>query len=256
MPTPHLTKPADVLRHLQSLQHHRKVQGGQLDPKLALLREWQSRRLESTYADLLAAPRYAAACRFFLTDIYAARDFSQRDHDLTEMYAFMQRFIPANLLKPLTLTVEVYALTQDLDAALLEVLVNRLGMTDTLSAEQYAEAYRICDNQDDRQYQIDLIYAVGKSLDEVVSLPLSGWALELARGPALRAGWVELTDFIERGYEAFKQMRGARYFLRTIRAREMHILNRIFARHPQPFDISAVLEAEAQARNDPRTGRG
>ncbi len=246
MSSPHLTKPAEVLRHLQSLQRHRKVQGGQLDPALALLRHWQSRRLETTYADLLASPRYAAACRFFLTDIYAARDFSQRDHDLTEMYAFMQRFIPADLLKPLTLTVEVYALTQDLDAALLDVLVNRLGMTDTLTTEQYAEAYRLCDNQDDRQYQIDLIYAVGKSLDYVVSLPLSGWALELARGPALRAGWVELTDFIERGYEAFHAMRGARYFLNTIRARETTILNRIFDRHPNPFEVSDLVEPETK----------
>lgn len=240
MSSPHLTKPADVLRHLESLQKHRKVQGGQLDPALALLRNWQSHRLETTYADLLASPRYAAACRFFLSDIYAARDFSQRDHDLTEMYAFMQRFIPAELLKPLTLTVEVYALTQDLDMALLDALVNQLGVTDTLTADQYAEGYRRCDNQDDRQYQIDLIHAVGKSLDYVVSLPLSGWALELARGPALRAGWVELTDFIERGYDAFHEMRGARYFLRTIRARETYILNRIFARHPNPFEMSEL----------------
>ncbi len=59
----------DILRDIEKLEH-RRVSGAPLDPKLALLRAWQSQRLARTYADLLADPRYRPACEFFLENIY------------------------------------------------------------------------------------------------------------------------------------------------------------------------------------------
>jgi hypothetical protein len=208
-----------------------------LEPALALLKSWQSQRLAQTYADLLATPRYALACRFFLDDIYAARDFTQRDHDVAEMYAFMQRFVPEGLLRPLSETIELYALTQALDERLRDVLVAEMGMTDTLSEAQYAEAYRRCDNYADRARQIDKIVEIGKLLDGIIALPLTGMALQMAKVPANRAGWTELTGFMERGYRAFKHMRRAPEFLALIRRRERAILDRIYAADPEPFKL-------------------
>jgi hypothetical protein len=60
-------------------------------------------------------------------------------------------------------------------------------------------------------------------------------ALSIAKGPARRAGWGELTDFLETGYQAFKRLHGADSFLNTIRSRELRILDRIYARDPNPF---------------------
>ena len=44
----------------------------------AELRVWQAARLERTHSDLLASPRYRAATRFFLDELYGSKDFSQR----------------------------------------------------------------------------------------------------------------------------------------------------------------------------------
>jgi len=55
---------------------------------------------------------------------------------------------------------------------------------------------------------------------------------------ARRAGWDELTDYLENGYRAFKHMRGARHFLDTVREREQHILDRIYAGDPDPFGFN------------------
>ncbi|MFQ5611263.1 MAG: hypothetical protein ACE5H9_03930 [Anaerolineae bacterium] len=68
-------------------------------------------------------------------------------------------------------------------------------------------------------------------------MPLVGLSLRLAGGPARQAGWHELQDFLERGFAAFKRMRGADRFLRTLESRERRILERIFAGEPDPFEI-------------------
>ncbi len=226
------------LRSLDNLRHQ-TVPEAALNPQVALLRAWQSRRLARTYADLLEQPRYRLACQFFLDDIYAPRDFSQRDHDMEQMHAFMEHFIPAVMLAPLTLTLELYHFTQELDQRLLDVLINQLGVTDTITVALYAEAYRRCDNYDERVRQIDMIDEIGQKLDGLVRLPLVGTMLNVAKGPARRAGWVDLTDFLEHGYTAFKRMHGGKRFLKTIRAREIDYLDRMYANDPDPFGFGA-----------------
>lgn len=225
-----------VWRDLEKLKHQPIASAG-LDRHLALLRHWQSQRLARTYADLLATPAYRPACEFFLNDIYAARDFTQRDHDIEQMYAFMRRVFPESLIHPLKLTVEVHALTRDLDERLLKVLVTDCGVEDQITEPQYAEAYRRCDNYPERIRQIELVHKIGLELDEIVHQPISGLALTLAKAPARRAGWVELTEFVEHGYTAFRQMRDTTFFLDTIRQREKLILDNIYAEEAEPFSI-------------------
>jgi hypothetical protein len=224
------------LSDIERLQHERQ-EDKPLDPHMALLKTWQSQRLARTYADLLASSRYRLACLFFLEDIYAPRDFSQRDHDVTEMYAFMQRFVPETLLRPLTKTIKLYDLTNHLDALLLDVLVHQVGITDQITEAQYAEAYRLCDNFTDRVRQIETIYQIGQQLDDIIRLPLTGTALRVAAVPSRRAGWTELVDFMERGFRAFSRMGGAKVFLDTIRKRERRILDQIYAHEPEPFKL-------------------
>lgn len=208
---------------------HEKVAGRGLEPRMKLLREWQSERLAHTHADLLADRRFGPACRFFLSDVYAARDFSQRDHDIERMYSSMRLVLPSAMARALELVVELNALTHDLDEELLGVLVDELGMTDALTPEQYAEAYRRCDNRDERERQIDLVVAVGKEIDGLIRKPAVGLALRLARVPARLAGWHEMQDFFERGFDAFKKMEGADEFLRIVADRERRILDEIYA---------------------------
>jgi hypothetical protein len=208
-----------------------------VDPRLALLRNWQSARLSQTYQDMLASPRYSAACRFFLSDLYAARDFSQRDQDIEHLYAIMSRILPDFLLGLVRNAIELNRLTSKLDQDLINALVNHLGVIDTISPESYAQAYRICDNYAERKYQIALIVLVGKQVDKGTRIPLVSATLRLARSPAQKAGWYALQDFLERGFAAFKQMHGADYFLQTMQQREMCILDQIFSGHPAPFSI-------------------
>lgn len=229
--------PQNAARLLHDLQHnealrHQPVAGAELDPPLALLRAWQSERLARTYADLLAEPQYRPACLFFLSDIYAPRDFSQRDHDAERIHAFLARVVPAQMLQLLTETITLNALTSALDRRLVAVLTEQLGVTATLTADQYAEGYRRCDNAADRTRQIELLLQVVQQVGEGAHARGVGLALKVVRGPAHRAGWVAVFDFLEHGYGAFKQIRDLPKFVDTIARRERSLLSRIFAGDP------------------------
>ena len=65
-------------RHLQQLKALRG-KGTRAPQRLVELKRWQSDRLARTYEDLAREPRYRAATRFFLDDLYGTKDFSGRD---------------------------------------------------------------------------------------------------------------------------------------------------------------------------------
>ncbi|MEA3337545.1 MAG: hypothetical protein U9R25_16740 [Chloroflexota bacterium] len=211
-----------------SLSYHEQVENRVLPPLLAYLGTWQSVRLSRTHADFLKNPETSKACRFFLSDVYAPLDFAQRDYDGQRIFDFMNRFLPEATLVPLALALEVNALSQQLDQELAEALTTHLGVTDHFETWQYEEAYRLCNNYDDRVRQIDLVTEVGKHLDRVGRLPLVGSTLRVAKGPAQRLGWIEMQNFLERGLDAWKSLRQPDEFLDTIEQRERAILNRIY----------------------------
>ena len=228
------------LRVLVDLQRSPETQrqetpGSGLEPRMGLLRAWQSERLKHTYADFLADEHSAPACQFFLSDVYAPRDFSQRDQDFVELHALLSRFIPAPLLSLLTNSIELVQLSNRLDARLLQALVDNLGLADEITPTLYAAGYRVCDNYAERAYQIDLMFRIIREVGEGARLPLVGITLKAARVPAQRFGWQDLHDFLVRGHAAFRRLGGKNELASTIQVREMRILDRIFAGETESF---------------------
>ncbi len=237
-----MPKPSAAARIFQELltnpeARHKPVPRKGLPRELKILRQFQANRLAKTYADLLATKRYGPACRFFLSDIYAPKDFSQRDHDGETIYRLMRKFLPERMLHLLGRVLTLNRLTQELDERLADAIFNQLGATDTITPQLYAEGYRLCDNYQEREEQIDMIVEVGWGVDRLMKNPLTAPTLRMAKVPAKVAGWTELHDFLERGYRAFKKMRGAKHFLETIESREKKILHNLFSAEPDPFRI-------------------
>jgi hypothetical protein len=191
---------------------------------LDVLRAWQSGRLAATYADLLATPRYSKACRFFLDDVYAAKDFRQRNEEIRQLYEIIHHFLPDILLKLVKTVIELNDLTETLDEKLWSALHDELGVTDTISMDLYVAGYRLCDNYAERAYQIELIDQVGHMVDLTTRIPMIATALKVVRAPVSRAGWGDLHDWIVRGFSAFQHMHGGKEFLTIIHDREMAFL--------------------------------
>jgi len=190
------------------------------------LRAWQAVRLARTHADLLASPSMGPAATFFLTDLYGAKDLSRLDADVRRVVPTIKKVLPAAALETVADSLELEALSEHLDLAMVEALGASLMMLDGAA---YGRAYRKVDRRRDRERQIDLIEHLGHSLDRLVQQPLIGAALSMMRRPAHFAGFGELHDFLQRGYEVFRKMGGADEFLSVIIERERKLMQALFA---------------------------
>jgi len=225
---------AALVRELERARamHAARAQNPILAGALERLSDWQSRRLAVTYADLARDPRYAEAIAFFQTDLYGPQDFSRRDADLARVVPMMARMLPESVILTVAKAMELSALSHELDMRVNDFLPRADAQ---FTVEDYCRAFRRAGRLPDRKRQIELIGEVGMALDRAVGKPLIRSALALMRAPARAAGLGELQTFLERGFDAFRRMKGAEAFLATIRDRETGIVTAIFDGRLAPF---------------------
>ncbi len=192
------------------------------------LRAWQAGRLAASYPGLLESPRYGAAAEFFLSDLYGPKDFSARDAEVERILPILVKTLPLSGLSTLALAIKLDALSEDLDARMVDVLRQR-GKASTIDAAAYALAYRTVGRRSARLQQIQLIVDTGDALEALARKPWVAGALALMKGPAHLAGLGELHAFLERGFSTFKRMGKAGEFLERIEAEETLLMNRWLA---------------------------
>jgi hypothetical protein len=200
----------------------------QSDPSLAAavlrVKAFQHARFTQTYVDLLANPRYADAARFFLDDLYGPRDFAQRDEQFARVIPGVVRLFPQEIVQTVLSLSELHALSEHLDSEMGELL--RVGVVD---AARYGQAWRVVAQPQARERQIALMLVVGQALDGYTRSLFLRQSLRLMRGPANAAGLGALQAFLERGFDTFRQLRGAGGFLELIAQRERALAVSLFA---------------------------
>lgn len=201
-----------------------------LQARRLALRRFQSERMAVTHADLLANKDTGPAARFFLDDLYGCHDLTERDAHLARIVPAMERMLPEVALQTVTQAIALDALSEHLDAIMAGTLGTEFGEQDYLSA------FRSLIAQSERERQVEQVQAVGSALCELVEVPLIGATLKMMRGPARLARLLELHEFLERGYQAFKGMHRPEQFVAIIVARERAIIERIYAGAPRPFE--------------------
>lgn len=204
---------------------------------LGPLQRWQARRLERSFADFLTDPRTAPAARFFLEDLYGDHDVTARDRGIERVLPLMRKLLPPHLIETAADAIELAWLSHALDLRLVERLEQAGVKASGLDERSYAYAYRAVGKRHLREHQIRLILRVGASLDQAVHKPWIPRLLRASRLPARLAGLGDLQGFLERGFDAFRALRGADDFLAAIAARERETSCRLFAGHARPFDV-------------------
>ncbi|MGO9512070.1 MAG: FFLEELY motif protein [Steroidobacteraceae bacterium] len=219
----------DELLARKQLLESPAYRAGDFVASLRELRIWQSARLARTYEDFRIVSRYSPAVEFFLSDLYGPQEFTGRNRDLSRAWRYLKRALPAAAMHVLGQAVELDVLTLELDHAMVRALA-AAPLTDLT----YAAAYRDVDDLASRTRQIDLIVGIGEDLSRIVSRVWLGPLLQAAHVPAHAAGFGELQDFLERGYAAFRKMRGAQSLLQAIRERETRFMHTMLHTPEQP----------------------
>lgn len=214
-----------LLKELRAVdaERSRRAADPALEARVQALKAYQQKRFATTYADLLATPRYEAATRFFLQELYGPDDYRQRDAQFARVIPTLTRIFPAEVVDTVARLARLHALSERLDTRMGERLPSP-----AITAVSYAAAWRACGEAAARRQQIELTMAVGESLDKLTRKPLLRQTLKLMRGPAQMAGLGALQHFLESGFDTFRAMRGAAEFLSTVRHREDRLARGLF----------------------------
>lgn len=193
------------------------------------LKQWQIKRLRATYADLLATERYRSAAEFFLEELYGAQDVDQRDAEAQKVAPKLASLLPARAVNALLLAVQLEEMAERFDVEMARTI--ELPITD----KNYAETYRATGTQAERVRQIELAERIGNALEKLAKVPMLSTMLHMMKAPAAMWGLSHLHRFLQRGFDAFVGMKGAREFLQTTNRRELAINERLFAGDTDPF---------------------
>lgn len=199
---------------------------------VAAVKLFQRDRLARAHADLLQSERYRLAARFFLDELYGVKDFTPRDEELARMIPSMTRLLPAAALGALADAIELDTISEQLDEAMAarhESGRAAGGPLPELTGPRYFELYRAVGLHELRARQIALVEDIGRELDRLVRKPLLYRILRAMEGPARLAGLGQMQSFLANGFEAFRNMRGAEEFIRTVVARERSLMEATFA---------------------------
>jgi len=192
----------------------------------AALRAWQAARLAHTHADLLADPVFGRAAAFFLSDIYGLGELAERDAAVMRIVPIMVRLLPTAGLETVADAAELDALTEALDAAMVDALGAEVAALDNGA---YARAYRRVDRRTDRERQILLVDHLGHALERLSQQPLIGATLKLMHRPARLMGFGQIQDILERGYAALRGIEELDRFLLLVRQRERRLMKALLA---------------------------
>ena len=195
------------------------------------LKQWQIKRLRATYADLLATERYRASAEFFLEELYGAQDVDRRDAEAQKVAPKLTSLLPARAVDALLLAVQLEESAERFDVE----MARKIELP--ITAENYAEAYRATGTEAERVRQIELADRIGKALEKLAKVPMLSTMLHMMKAPAAMWGLSHLHRFLQRGFDAFVGMKGAREFLQTTNRRELAINERLFAGDPDPFRL-------------------
>jgi hypothetical protein len=216
----------DILQSLRAVGQERALRSADaaLAGRVLALKAYQHQRFSHTYADLLASPRYGGAARFFLEDLYGPNDFTQRDAQFARVVPALVRLFPNELVATVAALAQLHALSEQLDSAMAQANPSPEWMP-----SNYAAAWRASGTPAQREQQVSMTLAVGSALDRYTRKPLLRHSLRLMRGPAQAAGLSDLQGFLENGFDTFRAMGGADYFLATVAQRERALSAALFA---------------------------
>jgi hypothetical protein len=193
------------------------------------LQDFQVKQLARNFSDLYASPQYGALCQFFVEDIYAAKDFEERNRSFENISHYFKNALGERFFHGLIRLLDLYALSDGLDDLMVQQL-ERLGVKKKISQESYDKAYYLCDNYERRVEQLDLIIESFDFAHHLCQHKLIGWILKTARVTAHAFGSSKesIVDVLQRGYTTLRGVPNVDAFNDIIYEREMSRLNRIY----------------------------
>lgn len=212
--------------------HTRYLADPQLQKNYDRFANWQLDHLLPFFADLYKQPGYAEAIDFTMNDL-AGVGISSRDRDLERAAPAITRMLPLGALKTIAAAAEMNARVLESNIAIYRALLIRNKLPDVITEMDYCIACRKASSLEELVELVHLITGLGRTLKSLIHIPMIGVTLRAMRVPAHAAKFGALQDFLERGYDTFKQIPDIDLFLSEIEIRMVDVFTNI---HTVPLE--------------------
>ena len=203
----------------------RRAADPRLDQACLEVKRFQAQRFKATYADLLHSPRYQRAAHFFLQELYGDQDYAQRDQQFARIASTIARLFPDAVVETAAALAEVHALTEQLD----DLMAQQWLITRAPNLPgRYIQCWRQVADRPARYQQLQVVLHLGRELDRLTRMRGLRSLLKMMRRPAAAASLSSLQNFLEVGFDAFTDMKGASEFLSLIEERESDWIDALF----------------------------
>ena len=197
--------------------------------------EWQMAYLLTMFTDLHEKPGYDAAINFTMSDL-AGVGISKRDHDLERAAPAITRMLPQPALETIAAAARLNARVLEVNLGIFRQLQANGRLPAEISQRAYCIACRESSSVDECVGMVHLATNLGGSLKTLVKVPLLGAMLWAMRGPAHAAGFGALQEFLERGYNNFREIPDIEHFLDEIDTRMTTFFETIFTAPLEEID--------------------
>jgi len=203
------------------------------------LQDFQVKQLKRNFSDLYTSKEYGQLCEFFAQDIYAPRDFEERNRSFEQISSYFRNALGERFFHGLIRLLDLYEMSDAMDD-LMVMTLEKMGVRKNISQEQYDEAYYRCNNYDERIEQLDLIVECFHFTHNLCQYRFIGMILKTARMTShlFSSSKDSIVDMLERGYQALRPVKNIKPFTDTIYERELKRLNRIYDFYSQRVALS------------------
>ncbi len=220
----YLSKQLAELEHVYS----DRAKLSECDALITALRQLRVSRMRDSYADFAQQQRYQKAVKFVLEDLFGPNDLSYRDKQLQKAKSAMLKILPNDMLATVAKAVQFTVMSIRLDMAIAKQLQLHQVSPNDLNNHHYQQALQLATDYQECLQHTEQVAAIGYEIEIVIRKPFVSTALKMCRKPAQLMGLGELQNYLERGFEAFKTMRGSDFFLNSFVEREKQCLDALF----------------------------
>lgn len=202
------------------------------DPKILRRYErfvtWQLDYMLPFYEDLRSSAGRAAAVDFVVSDLTGI-NISERDQELARVVPVMSRMLPDKALNAVATAMELNARVLGVNLSICRELHEEISIDTEITEASYCSACRRASQLEECLELVHLTAELGRSLDDVIRIPMMGLMLRAMRTPVRLAGFGVLQSFLETGYKTFNALEDVDRFLDDMTVRMTEVFTRIFA---------------------------
>lgn len=188
---------------------------------------WQLDYMLPFYEDLRLTADRAAAVDFFVSDLTGI-DISERDQELARVVPLMSRMLPAKALSAVATAMELNARVLGINLSICRELYAEISIDTEITEAGYCAACRRASQLEECLELVHLTAEIGRSLNDVIRIPMMGLMLRAMRTPARLSGFGVLQVFLETGYKTFNALEDVDRFLDEMTLRMTEVFTRIF----------------------------